>query len=127
MAKSIVAVLRVKPESILDDIARLCELAGVSRALDAGATTILSDQVTRRVPMPAANTTPWQLEGAILGLRRAGLRDVMHVRSASSARAPRRRRSGDLHAPILERYGVPVVESFDPADTKWVEYRPRAR
>lgn len=127
MAKPIVAVLRVTPENILDDTARVCELAGVSRALDASATTLVSAQVTRQVPLPAANTTPWQLEGAILGLRRAGLHDITRVRSTPGPHAALRRRGRDPYAPILEQHGVPVVESFAPADTRWVEYRPRAR
>ena len=41
MAKSKVAVLKVKPASILDDIERLCELADMKAALDPSATTIL--------------------------------------------------------------------------------------
>jgi hypothetical protein len=38
-----VAVLRVAPDTIFSDIDRLVELAGVSRALVPGQTTILKD------------------------------------------------------------------------------------
>ena len=31
--------------------------------------------------MPSANTTPWQLEGTILALRRAGLHDLVCVQN----------------------------------------------
>ena len=63
MAKSKVAVLRVTPDTILSDIDRLVELGGVGAALAAGKTTILKDNISWHFPFPAANTTPWQLEG----------------------------------------------------------------
>src|SRR5258708_14840874 len=82
MAKrSRVAVLKVNPKTILDDIHRLCELAGMKEALAPGATTILKDNISWHYPFPAANTTPWQLEGTILALRKAGLNDVTCVQN----------------------------------------------
>jgi len=65
-----VAVLRTQPETVLQDYARLYRLAGVMQALDPSATTILKDKHILAFPMPAANTTPWQLEGSILALPR---------------------------------------------------------
>jgi hypothetical protein len=73
--KSKVAVLRVTPGTILPDIDRLVDLAGVSDALDRGRTTILKDNITWHIPCPAANTTPWQLEGTIHALARRGIAD----------------------------------------------------
>ena len=52
MAKSKVAVLKVKPESILQDIERLCELAGMKQALAPGHTTILKDNISWHYPFP---------------------------------------------------------------------------
>jgi hypothetical protein len=63
MGKGRVAVLRVQPESVLESIERLCGLAEMTRALDATAPTILKDNISWHFPFPAANTTPWQLEG----------------------------------------------------------------
>lgn len=59
--KSRVAALKVTPDSILPDIERLCDLAGLRRTLDAGAITILKDNLSWHFPAPGANTTPWQL------------------------------------------------------------------
>jgi len=56
--KAKVAVLYTKPESVLEDYARLCELGGMNQALDSSATTILKDNITWHFPMPGANTTP---------------------------------------------------------------------
>ena len=35
-------------------------------------TVILKDNISWHFPFPSANTTPWQLEGTILGLQRRG-------------------------------------------------------
>ncbi len=73
MAKSIVAALRVRPETILEDIPRLMELARVRDAMDPSKTTILKDNISWHFPFPGANTTPWQMEGVIRALRAARL------------------------------------------------------
>ena len=79
--KSTVAVLRVTPDTILSDIDRLVELAGVSDALAPGKTTILKDNISWHFPFPAANTTPWQLEGTIQALARRGFTDQVCVQN----------------------------------------------
>src|SRR5262249_13510845 len=79
--KSQVAVLRVQPDSILPDIDRLLDIAGVSRALARGATTILKDNISWHFPFPGANTTPWQLEGTIRALARQGFAEQVCVQN----------------------------------------------
>src|SRR5690606_32476827 len=59
MARSKVAVVRVRPDHVLEDIERLHALGGVDQALAAGATTILKDNISWHFPFPGANTTPW--------------------------------------------------------------------
>ena len=81
MAKSKVAVLKVKPETILEDIERLCELGGMKQALAQGRTTILKDNISWHYPFPGANTTPWQMEGTILALKHAGFADISACRT----------------------------------------------
>jgi hypothetical protein len=81
MAKSKVAVLKTKPESVVPDIERLCELAGLKQALLAGRTTILKDNISWHYPFPSANTTPWQMEGAIVALKGAGYPDITCVQN----------------------------------------------
>ncbi len=80
--RSAVAVLRTRPETVLEDYQRLFEMAGGAKALRPNATTILKDNITWHFPMPGCNTTPWQLEDTILALRRAGLTDLVCVLAA---------------------------------------------
>ena len=80
-SKATVAILRVGVDSIFSDIDRLVDLAGVSTALAAGKTTILKDNISWHFPFPAANTTPWQLEGTIQALARRGFTDQVCVQN----------------------------------------------
>jgi uncharacterized protein (DUF362 family) len=127
VTKSKVAVLKVKPETILEDIVRVCELAGMSQALDAGATTILKDNISWHFPFPGANTTPWQLEGSILALQRAGLTDISCVQNKTVVTNAFKGEDLNQYLPIFERYKIPVLYNFKDADMKWVEYRPKAK
>ncbi len=122
-----VAVLRVTPETILDDIDRLLDLAGVRQAMDPSATTILKDNISWHFPFPAANTTPWQLEGTILALRKAGFADLAAVQNKTVVTNAFKGEDLNHYVPIFRRYGVPVLYNFRDEDMKWIEYRPKAK
>jgi uncharacterized protein (DUF362 family) len=128
MAKrSKVAVLRVRPETILDDVQRLCELGGAKQALSPNATTILKDNISWHYPFPGANTTPWQLEGSILGLRKLGLRDLVCVQNKTVVTDAFKGEDLNHYVPIFKAHDVPVRFNFKDEDMKWVRYQPKAR
>jgi len=128
MAKrSRVAVLKVRPETIHEDIYRLCELGGMKEALDPGATTILKDNISWHYPFPAANTTPWQLEGTILALRKMGLKDVVAVQNKTVVTDAFKGEDLNHYVPIFRAHQVPVKFNFKPEDMSWVLHRPKAR
>ncbi|NUQ76021.1 MAG: DUF362 domain-containing protein [Polyangiaceae bacterium] len=127
MPKSKVAVLKVKPASILDDIERLCSLADMKGALKAGATTILKDNISWHYPFPAANTTPWQMEGTILALQKAGLFDITCVQNKTVVTNAFKGEDLNNYVPIFRKYGIPVLYNFKEEDMKWIHYRPKAK
>jgi uncharacterized protein (DUF362 family) len=127
MARATVAVLRVRADRILEDVDRLCELAGVAAALDPGAPTILKDNISWHFPFPAANTTPWQLEGTILALRRRGFAEQVCVGNQTVVTDALRGEDLNHYKPVLRRHGVPLRYNFRPEDMGWIVYRPRAR
>ncbi len=127
MAKATVAVLRVRPGSILDDVERLCALGGLEGALARAAPTILKTNISWHFPFPAANTTPWQLEGAILALRRRGFDAISCVENETVVTDAEKGAELNHHAPVLHHHHVPVLRNFRAEDMRWVEYRPRAR
>ncbi len=127
MARSVVAVIRTKPATVLSDIARLMELAGVRRSLDPGAASILKDNLSWHFPFPSANTTPWQLEGAIQGLNAAGFTDLVAVHNNTVVTDPFKGGRLNKLAPIYRRYGIPEKYNFLPKDMSWEIYRPKGR
>ena len=125
--KAQVAVLRVQPDSILSDIDRLCDLAGIRRALASGAPTILKDNISWHFPFPGANTTPWQLEGTIRALARRGFTDQVCVENKTVVTNAFKGEDLNHYVPIFKRYGVPVRYNFKDEDMTWVRYTPKAR
>ncbi len=123
--RSRVALLRTRPESVLADIARLCELAGAGAALARGARTILKDNISWHFPFPGANTTPWQLEGTVLALRAAGLDDLVCVQNDTVVTDPRKGERLNGYVGVLSRLGVPVHYNCFDWDLRWVEYEPK--
>ncbi len=127
MSRARVAVLRTSPERVLEDYIRIVELAGASQALDPASTTILKDNISWHYPFPSANTTPWQLEGTILGLHALGYRDLVCVQNKTVVTNAFKGEDLNHYVPIFRRYGIPVLYNFRDQDMRWVEYRPKAR
>jgi uncharacterized protein (DUF362 family) len=124
--KARVAVLYTRPETVLADYERLFELAGGAAALQPGLTTILKDNITWHFPMPGVNTTPWQLEGSLLALRRAGYTDLVCVQNQTVVTNAFKGEDRNGYLPIFRHYQVPVRYNFRPQDMQWITYRPRA-
>jgi uncharacterized protein (DUF362 family) len=125
--KSRVAALRVRSQSVLADIDRLCKLAGMREALRPGVTTILKDNISWHFPFPAANTTPWQLEGVVLALRGAGFGDLSCVQNRTVVTDTFKGEDLNRYRPILQHYRVPILYNFKSEDMSWVAYRPKAK
>jgi hypothetical protein len=125
--KAHVAVLRVQPDTIIADIDRLLDIAGVSRALAHGKTTILKDNISWHFPFPGANTTPWQLEGTVRALARRGFADQVCVQNKTVVTNAFKGEDLNHYVPIFKKYNVPVLYNFKDEDMTWVHYEPKAR
>jgi len=122
---STVAVVHTTPATVLDDIARAMELGGVKSALDLKAPTILKDNISWHFPFPAANTTPWQLEGTILGLKKNGFAHLSCVQNKTVVTDAFKGEDLNKFSPIFARYEIPALFNFKESDMKWVEYKPK--
>ena len=125
--KSKVAVLRVTPERVLEQTERLCALAGMRGALAPGLTTILKDNISWHFPFPAANTTPWQLDGTIRALRSNGLKDLVCVQNQTVVTDAFKGEDLNHYVPVLNAYGIPIKYNFRPEDMTWVRFAPKSR
>jgi len=125
MAKSTVAILRTNPETVVEDYQRLCSLAGIGKALDKSCTTILKDNITWHNVFPGVNTTPWQLEGTILGLKQAGCNDQVAVHNHTVVTLPEKGEHDLKFKPIYKKYKIPVLFNFKEEHMKWIKYQPK--
>jgi len=126
MKKSKVAVIQTTPEHVLKDIPELMELAGLRDGLDPSVSTILKDNISWHYPFLSANTTPWQLEGTILGLRKAGLTDLVAVHNNTVVTDPIQGGRLNKLDPIYHCYRIPQKYNFMPSDIVWEIYQPTA-
>lgn len=127
MPKSRVAVLKTTPATVLDDYQHLAELAGMSQVLRPGSGTILKDNISWHFPFPAANTTPWQLEGAILALRGAGYADLTCVQNKTVVTDAFKGEDLNKYVPLFRQYHIPVRFNFREGDMKWTPFKPKAK
>src|SRR5437762_14359430 len=119
MSKSKVAVLKTKPDSVLEDYIRLMEMADFQNCLDPAASTILKDSISWHFPFPGANTTPWQLEGTARSLRARGYADLVCVQNKTVVTDAFKGEDLNGYVPIFQRYGIPVRYNFKPEDMTW--------
>jgi len=122
-----VAVIKTRPETVLEDTERVMKIAGFEDALDKGATTILKDNISWHYPMPGANTTPWQLEGVILALLNNGYRDLVAVENKTVVTRPEKGRYMNKYDRVYQKYDIPILLNFEDKDMKWIRYEPKAQ
>ncbi|MBN1876497.1 MAG: DUF362 domain-containing protein [Anaerolineae bacterium] len=127
MIKSRVAALYTRPETVIQDYAKLFEIAGGAEALQANITTILKDNITWHFPMPGANTTPWQLEGTIQALRQVGFEDLVCVQNKTVVTNAFKGEDLNGYVPILQHHNVPVRYNFRKEEMTWIPYQPKAK
>ncbi|MFH1824320.1 MAG: DUF362 domain-containing protein [Candidatus Firestonebacteria bacterium] len=125
--KSKVAVLKTKPESVLQDIKRLMQLADFDKVLDKNKVTILKDNISWHFPFLSSNTTPWQLEGVILALKEAGFKDIVAVHNNTVVTNPYKGGKLNKLDPIYKKYNVEEKYNFKPKDIKWIKYTPKTK
>ncbi|HEV7664597.1 MAG TPA: DUF362 domain-containing protein [Chloroflexota bacterium] len=125
--KATVAALRTRPERVLDDYARLTQLAGARDFLAPNTTTILKDNISWHFPFPAANTTPWQLEGTVKALRAEGFDDLVCVQNKTVVTDAFKGEDLNGYLPIFKGYGIPVLYNFKDEDMRWVRIEPTAK
>ena len=125
MSKAKVALLKTSPESVLDDIDRLFELGGGPESLDRGAPTILKDNISWHYPFPSANTTPWQLEGTILALKKRGFSRLTCVQNKTEVTNAYKGEDLNGYRPVFDAHGIDVLFNFRKEDMRWVVHRPK--
>jgi uncharacterized protein (DUF362 family) len=120
-----VVVLKTTPQTVLEDIQRAMEMAGIKQNLKMGVPTIIKDNISWHFPFPSANSTPWQIEGTVLGLRKNGFDEIVCVQNKTVVTDAFKGEDLNKFTPIFKKYDIPVLFNFHDTDMKWIEYKPK--
>ncbi len=124
--KGKVAVLKTSPDTVLDDIERLMQLAGVDQALPKDVSTGLKINISWQTWYPACSTTPWQLEGTIRTLQKLGYTDLVGIHNDTVVVDTSLGEVNNKHKYVTDKMNVTCEylyqEQFD-----WVRYEPKSR
>ena len=128
MARPVVAALRTRPETVLEDYARLLDLAGYRDHLDRSAEVALKINISWQHWYPACSTTPWQLEGVIRKLLADGwpAERLYGAQNRTVVVSARRGEVANKHKPVLERHGIRNLHLYEPGE-EWITYRPKGK
>jgi uncharacterized protein (DUF362 family) len=101
-------------------------LAGIKESLDPSRPVILKDNISWHLPMPSANSTPWQLEGVIRELRDSGYRDLVAVENKTVVTRPKHGEKLNKFDKVFEKYRIPILFNFNREDMAWIRYEPKS-
>ncbi len=127
MSKPVVAVLKTRPETVIEDYGRLMRMAGYREHLPRDRDTALKINISWHVFYPACSTTPWQLEGVIKTMLDDGYkRELIHgCHNRTVVVSARRGEVANRHAPVLEKYGLRNIHLYE--GEQWTTYEPKGR
>ncbi|MBI3072043.1 MAG: DUF362 domain-containing protein [Deltaproteobacteria bacterium] len=125
--RSKVAVLRTRPETVLEDYTRLLKIAGISEALPKANQTALKINITWHTFYPACSTPPWQLDGVIRGLLAEGFaRDRIYAcHNRTVVVSARRGEVANNQLPVVESHGLRNVHLYE--GEEWTTYQPKGK
>lgn len=122
--KGVVAVLKTSPATVVDDIEKLMKLAGVEKSLPKNVTTGLKINISWQTWYPACSTTPWQLEGVILALKKFGYRDLVGIHNDTVVVDTSVGEENNKHKYVTDKHGIPCTYLYQ-EQFEWEEYKPR--
>ncbi len=120
-----VAVLRTRPETVLEDIGKLMRLADYPVELPKDAPLALKINISWHHWYPACSTTPWQLEGVIKTLLDDGY-DRAKIYGAHNRTVVVSAREGEIankHKVVLDKYGIANIHLYE--NEEWITYEPK--
>ncbi len=121
-----VAILRTRPETVLDDYARLMHLAGYQDNLPKDKETLLKINISWQIWYPSCSTPPWQLEGVIKTLLSDGYsrERLLATHNDTVVVNGREGQLNNRHQFVQDKYNLRTVETYL-KDVEWVTYEPK--
>ncbi len=124
MPKSKVAVLKTSPETVVDDIKKLMELAEYEKHLPKENDTLLKINISWHFYYPACSTTPWQLEGVTKTLLDSGYKNLIPAQNRTVVVDPKAGARNNHLTSVMKKYGQQFVYLYEPGQ-EWIKYEPK--
>ena len=122
--KGRVALLRTRPETVLDDYRKLLKLADYASSLPQDKETLLKINISWQQWYPACSTAPWQLEGVARTLLEDGYRDLIAAHNRTVVVDAYVGERHNKHKVVTDKYDLRNVHLYEP-DVEWVYYEPK--
>ena len=122
--KGKVAVLKTTPQTVLEDIDNVMNLAGFKETLPKSTKTGLKINISWQTWYPACSSAPWQVEGVIRTLQSAGYSDLVGVHNDTVVVDTSDGERNNKHRFVTDKYQVPCLYLYN-QDFEWVEYKPK--
>jgi uncharacterized protein (DUF362 family) len=122
LATARVAVVRTRPETVLDDYARVMELAGYRDAISKDRDTLIKLNLSWTKYFPSCSSQPWQVDGVVGKMLADGYSRsrLFPIENKTVVTNPREGCRNNGWESVLERHGL----SFTPLDeVEWQVYR----
>jgi uncharacterized protein (DUF362 family) len=119
-----VAVLYTGAGTVLEDVGRVMELAGVERHLPKDHDTLLKVNISWQHYYPGCSTSPWQLDGVATKLEQSGYGNITPVQNGTVVVNSHDGEKGNKHDKVFAKHRLKSVHLQD-RGARWVPYAPR--
>ena len=121
-----VAVIYTTPETVIDDYARLLDLADYQTALTPNIETFLKVNISWQHYYPACSSAPWQIDGVAQKLQVDGFDKLTAAHNGTVVVNADEGREKNKHGVVEDRLGLKHVV-LDVPPMKWIPYKPTAK
>jgi uncharacterized protein (DUF362 family) len=117
-----VAVIRTRPETVLEDYGRVMDLAGYRETIAPDRDTLLKLNLSWTKYFPSCSSQPWQVDGVIRKMLVDGYdrRRLIPVENKTVVTDPREGCRNNRWEPVLQRHGLTFVPL---PEVEWQIYR----
>ena len=116
-----VAVIKTGPGTVLNDYAKLMEMAGYRDYISTDKDTLIKLNLSWTKYFPSCSSQPWQVEGVVKKLLDDGYRKetLLPVENKTVVTDPVKGAKNNKWMSVLDRYGLPFIPL---PDVDWVKY-----
>lgn len=122
--KGKVAVIKTTPDTVLTDIQQVMKLANFEQALPKDKTTGIKINISWQTWYPACSSTPWQIEGVVQTLQKAGYSDLVGIHNDTVVVDTAVGEVNNKHRYVTDKYGIPCLYLYE-EKFEWAEYKPK--